>query len=399
MHPRALALIPLLAAVALAAPRPSSADLLVSDIQRDVVRRFKDPGGSFAGDFVKYQSGGLRGPQGMAFGPDGNLYVASSGADAVMRYDGLTGESMGAFVHGGPGCSALAFGPDGNIYTACHATNEVRCYDGKTGRFLGVAVPAGGAHPLEGPTGITFGPGGNLFVASFRNSAVYAYDGRTGRFLGHMVPPGGGGLKKPIGIAFGPDGNLFVASSDGGGVLRYNGQTGQFMDEFVAPGQEGLAAPQGVIFGPDGNLYVSNFGTKGVLKFNGRTGVYMENFTNGGGGLYSPHLMAFTPVCGRLKMEERVLFQRTLPGSLRPVEITLENTSAAEELRLLLQGVEGPFDIVGGPRRITIQPGEKTTVTVLFKPTANGRATGKLLFRSSGHASGAVSVDLFGEGG
>jgi hypothetical protein len=51
----------------------------------------------------------------MAFGPDGNLYIAGYLNDAVLRYDGLTGAFMNVFVsHGSGGLGApiaLTFTP------------------------------------------------------------------------------------------------------------------------------------------------------------------------------------------------------------------------------------------------------------------------------------------------
>ena len=45
------------------------------------------------GDFVDAfaSGGGLNGPIGLVFGPDGDLYVSSLRTDEVVRYDGSTG--------------------------------------------------------------------------------------------------------------------------------------------------------------------------------------------------------------------------------------------------------------------------------------------------------------------
>ncbi len=40
----------------------------------------------------------LSAPRGMGFGPDGNLYVSSTGTSSVLRFDGITGEFMDVFI-------------------------------------------------------------------------------------------------------------------------------------------------------------------------------------------------------------------------------------------------------------------------------------------------------------
>ncbi len=51
-------------------------------------------------DFVPLGSAGLSAPEDLAFGPDGNLYVMSTGTSKVLRYNGTTGAYMDVFVSG-----------------------------------------------------------------------------------------------------------------------------------------------------------------------------------------------------------------------------------------------------------------------------------------------------------
>jgi WD40 repeat protein len=78
--------------------------------------------GHYVSTFIPNGSGGLVLPGGIAFGPDGNLYVANILVDenfndigsTILRYDGKTGAPLGTFVAAGNGLGvpfAMRFGP------------------------------------------------------------------------------------------------------------------------------------------------------------------------------------------------------------------------------------------------------------------------------------------------
>jgi streptogramin lyase len=258
------------------------ADLFVSSVDYNTVLQYDENTGAFLSIFA---SGSVRGPRGVLFGPDGNLYVVSADTNAVIRYDG-TGNYIDDFVMSGgelrsPRC--IIFGPDKNLYVGSKNTNSVNRYDGTTGQLIDIFVSQG-LGGLSGPRGIVFGPDGNLYVSSYNTGQILRYDGVTGDFID--VFASGGGLANPQGLVFGPDGNLYVAKADPSPptILRYDG-TGQFIDVFVAPDTNGgLLDPNGLLFGPDGNLYVGdqndiNGNTGGgVYRYDGHTGAFIDNF-------------------------------------------------------------------------------------------------------------------------
>ncbi len=281
---------------AVAGAPAAGADLLVSSNGRSTVERF-DLSGSSLGAFVPAGSGGLTNPDGMAFGPDGNLYVCSEQTSAVLRYDGKTGAFLNTFVPAGSGGLNIAeypaFGADGELYVSSTHANAVFRYDGTTGAFLDVFVTAGSGG-LDTPSGMVFGPDGNLYVSSTNTHQVLRYDGRTGAFLGAFVPAGSGGLQKPVGLTFGPDGQLYVSSLFTHQVLRYDGRTGAFLDVFVPARSGGLNGPYGLAFGPDGNLYVVSISTSQVLRYRGSDGAFLGALVTGL-PLYLPTYLLFTP--------------------------------------------------------------------------------------------------------
>jgi DNA-binding beta-propeller fold protein YncE len=127
----------------------------------------------------------------MAFGPDGNLYVGSTDGllgnpenNRVLRYDGTTGAFIDTFVAPGSGGlgepDGIVFGPDGNLYVSSRQTdNNVLRYDGINGAFLGVFTD----RPVLAPDGVVFGPDGNLYVSSGGTREVLRFDGTTGAFI------------------------------------------------------------------------------------------------------------------------------------------------------------------------------------------------------------------------
>jgi DNA-binding beta-propeller fold protein YncE len=101
------------------------------------------------------ETSGFSFPTGLAFGPDGNLYVAGRDSENVARFNGSTGSFIDFFAD----LSALdrpiglIFGPDENLYVSGGIfTSDVLRFDGMTGSPL----------PAPGQPGAVFATGGGL---------------------------------------------------------------------------------------------------------------------------------------------------------------------------------------------------------------------------------------------
>lgn len=76
---------------------------VASEYNNEVVR-FDGTTGAFVSIFVTAGSGGISGPHGMTFGPDGNLYVTGRNSASVVEYNGMAGAYLRTFVaSGSPG--------------------------------------------------------------------------------------------------------------------------------------------------------------------------------------------------------------------------------------------------------------------------------------------------------
>jgi hypothetical protein len=201
--------------------------LYVSDYFNNQVLHFS-PTGTLLGAFGSSE---LIAPQGLNFGPDGDLFVTCTNGPNNGFVDEFSpsGVFIGAFIAPGAGglsnAKDIIWGPDGNAYVTSYFNSEVIRYNGSTGAFMNVFAAGSG-----GFEGLTFGPDGNLYVASYIDNAVYRFDGATGAPLGAFVS----GVTAAYDVIFDPNGNLDVASQSNGQVLTFNGSTGALIGALVS---------------------------------------------------------------------------------------------------------------------------------------------------------------------
>jgi len=267
----------------------------------------------------------LEEPGDLAFGPDGNLYVADLGAGAIYQFDtasstqqylaagtrqlpsgfipgGLTfaanathdllvgnlnsGEvlqfnangSSTALIAAGSGInpfSILAL-TNGNLLiadadlggdpTGHHQIVEYNAATGVTSQFIDLTTPVGtgtfAGDPPQ-PSSLAFDADGNLLIGLSPDDAA---DGAVEKFnikTGAMVGTIAKGVGDPSGLALVPSqiSDLLVGNLAGGGVLRYSSANQRLAAGGVAPGANGSSQTAGVAVAPDGSYYVSSPGS------------------------------------------------------------------------------------------------------------------------------------------
>lgn len=306
-----LAMALLLAAAASAGcgdePREKPA-LLVGNTRSHSVSLYDQETGAFLRVFIPAGSGGLKAPDFMLLRDDGYLYI-SSGDDAessaVLRFHADTGEPAGVFAEGGGMIRpyGIAFGPDGMLYVASFLSDQILRFDAATGAFVDVFAEGDGMPGgLNGPNGLVFGPDGLLYVTTQGSVAVNGepmFPGLPSQVLRYDISTGDGsvfidqpepssdsaGFISLLGLSFGPDCatgacDLFV-SDFANDIGRYDPQTGELLDT-LPTGFTGTSPRDtfmgGLTFGDRQRLFTVGFAAMNdampgtILRFDGATG-------------------------------------------------------------------------------------------------------------------------------
>lgn len=249
-------------------------ELWVANFMGDRVTRHDARTGAFIGELAATPE--LDGALGMDRGPDGRVYVASEEANRVLRYDAVSGAFLGRFVWDDPdtevdetgglkGPAAVLFGPDGALYVSSFDGDAVLRYDGRSGAFLDEFVVAG-AGGLDGPdAGMVFGPDGDLYVPGFYNHQIGRYDGVTGDFK-EAFTPADGSLVAPRTLIFAGD-ELLVTSERRSAVVRFDARSGAYRGDLVAARAGGLRGAAGMVRLADASLAVVSIDADALLHF------------------------------------------------------------------------------------------------------------------------------------
>jgi streptogramin lyase len=184
-------------------------------------------------------------PDGIATGPDGNLWFTLPAAGLIGRITPagqVTDFSTGLMPDSVPG--AITAGPDGNLWFTDGANTIGRITTGGQ-----ITEFSNGITPDSFPTSITAGPDGTLWFTEGLAGQIGCItpEGQVTEFSKGITPG-----SDPEEITAGPDGNLWFtqAATDQIGRITPAGHVTEF-----STGITPNSFPEGITAGPDGNLW------------------------------------------------------------------------------------------------------------------------------------------------
>ncbi|MFJ7213419.1 hypothetical protein [Amycolatopsis sp. NPDC098790] len=241
----------------------------------------------------------LRGSNGVAFGPDGRLYVAQFLAGEISALDPATGDLEVVVPADGPvqAPDDLAFGADGSMYITdlvpgrvwrrhpdgafTLVTDQVRLPNGIAcvgdRLFVNEMIPGGrlleltGGEPVVLTGGLAMGnamqlgPDGHLYYPHMLTGEVF------------RIPPDGGtpelvaaDVHEPVAVRFGLDGTLLVLSRGAEGIITRIELHGTGERSLLTSGLAGL---DNAAFDTENRLFVSSYAGGGITEVHpdGRT--------------------------------------------------------------------------------------------------------------------------------
>lgn len=231
--------------------------------------------------FIAAGTANLLYPSDLVVGPNGNLYVSTL-AGMVLAFDPHTGAALpspipsssggfnGLFAFTNGGANAIEFGPDGNLYVAT-SMGDIAKYNVTTGALIENVVTG-----LLSPDVIAFTPNGSLIYDTGEFGAPGAVLQKSVGSVQTLIPAGSPGFDGASHVVLTPAGNsptrMLVSDFRGNKILSYamDGSDQQLfavippaIPDPLPPGVDpGNASnfPSKILLLPNNSVLVSNFG-------------------------------------------------------------------------------------------------------------------------------------------
>lgn len=174
-------------------------------------------------------------------------------ADPASAAEHLAGPFAGFEHASGPVLSNphdLAFGPDGQLYVADLGHDRIAIIDPETLMLTGEI----GAGLLSEPHDVAFDAAGRMLVADTGNSRIAIFEGD--RLIAEFAE----GIRRPEGVMAHPDGRIIATGTGNNALVAYDAD-----GALLARYQGQLLRPHDVALAPDGRIWLADAGNDRLL--------------------------------------------------------------------------------------------------------------------------------------
>jgi len=254
----------------------ADATFVVSDQATSSIRQFDASGNQIGSISLPGFGPNVASPGLLTFDSAGDLFVADRGTSSIFEIRASVNgaanqiDRIYRFTDGASYPNGLAFGPDRNLYVATFSSGSTP--GGSVVRLSGInstsAVTAttvldgSNASGLYGPTGLAFN-GNTLLVNSSLNGGLFqsTLNATTGALTTPTALIPTGTLNTPAGLLVGADGSIYETNFSTGVVQKFSA-SGSLLFSTTTAGRNG---PTAIAFSPDLLSIVVTYGTSGVI--------------------------------------------------------------------------------------------------------------------------------------
>lgn len=268
----------------------ASGNLYIADTDNNAIRRIAPDG-----QVTTLAVTGLNAPTALAIAPDGaTLYVADSGNNQIRAITLASDQSTTLAVTGLDVPSGVAVDAAGNLYIANTGANTIIKIAAGTGAQTTLAGTAGSAGTIDGtgasarfnlPTGLAASPdSATLYVADTANSTIRAIDLHSRQVItlaGAAQQPGSADgapddarFNTPQALAVDAAGNIYVADTGNNAVRKISARSNDVTTTLAGTGIAGsldgpglqaqLDTPAGIAVDTAGDIYIADTGNNTI---------------------------------------------------------------------------------------------------------------------------------------
>ncbi len=301
------------------ATEPSSGDLYVSETGTDRVQVFS-PAGAFVTTFGSPGSGSgqLSNPGGLAIATGGTVFLTDTANRRLQEWSAGSPPTYSQSIthYESPhaaftGPNALALDPSGDLWVADSAADQlIKLNPERTKALVQLGSEGSGQGQFKGISAIATSSAGDLYAADSGNARIQEF-GPAGEFIRSFGSSAlkGGQLLAPSAIAIDASGNVWVlnpAGASGDRIVEFSAE-GAELSKFGTNGSgEGqLSTAYGLAIS-GGNLYVAEAANSRVQELS-TAGAFIAMFDERGSGTgksNEPNAIATEPSSGDLYVSE-----------------------------------------------------------------------------------------------